>query len=65
MPFLFFVDANENLVMPDGVATPSNPLVAPVEQEELEEVPFEMNVFQRLREDVSHTDTTMCRSLSF
>jgi hypothetical protein len=40
MPFLFFVDAGENLVMADGVAMPSNPLVALVEQEELEEVPL-------------------------
>jgi hypothetical protein len=31
MPFLFFVDVGENLVMADGVATRSNPLVAPIE----------------------------------
>ncbi len=50
---LVFVDAGENLVMADDVATPSNPSVAPVEQEELEEVPFEVNVSQRLREKES------------
>jgi hypothetical protein len=33
--------------MVDDVATPLNPLVAPVEQEELEEAPFNMNVSQR------------------
>jgi hypothetical protein len=32
--------------MADDVAMPLNPLVAPVEQEELEEAPFDMNVFQ-------------------
>jgi len=39
------------LVMPDGDATPSNPPVAPVQQEELEEAPFDLNVFQRPREE--------------
>jgi len=37
--------------MADDVATPSNPLVAPVEQEELKKAPLDMNVFQRLREE--------------
>jgi len=37
--------------MADDVATPLNPLVAPVEQEELEETSFDMNVFQRPREE--------------
>jgi hypothetical protein len=41
--------------MADDVARPSNPLVAPVDKEELEETPFdevalEMNVFQRPHE---------------
>jgi hypothetical protein len=44
---LVFVDAGENLVMVDDVATPSNPLVSLVEKEELEEAPLDMNVFQR------------------
>jgi len=43
---LVFVDAGENLVMADDVAMPSNPSVAPVEQEELEEVPLVVNVSQ-------------------
>jgi len=42
-----FVDVGEILFMADDVATPSNPPVAPVEQEKLEEVPLDMNVFQR------------------
>jgi hypothetical protein len=33
--------------MADDVVTPSNPPVAPVEQEELEETPLNMIVFQR------------------
>jgi len=37
--------------MADDVATPSNPLVAPVEQEELKKAPLDMNVFQRPREE--------------
>ncbi len=51
MPFLVFVDAGENLVMVDGVATSSNPSVAPIEQKELEEVPLEVNVSQRPRKE--------------
>jgi hypothetical protein len=41
-----FVDVNENLNMPDDVATPSNPLVAPVKKERLEKTPFDVNVSQ-------------------
>jgi hypothetical protein len=37
--------------MADDVATPSNPPVAPVQQEELEEVPFDLDVSQRPREE--------------
>jgi len=37
--------------MADDVATPSNPPVAPVEQEELEETPLDVIVFQRPREE--------------
>ncbi len=36
--------------MANEVATPLNPLVVPVEQEELEEALFNVNVSQRLRE---------------
>jgi hypothetical protein len=50
---LVFVDASENLVMADDVATPLNPSVAPIEQEELEEVPLEVNVSQQSREEES------------
>jgi hypothetical protein len=37
--------------MADDVATPLNPLVAPVEHDELEEASFDMNVSQRPREE--------------
>jgi hypothetical protein len=37
--------------MADDVATPSNPPVALVEQEELEEAPLDMNVSQWPREE--------------
>ncbi len=47
---LVFVDAGEILVMADDVATPSNPLVALVEHEELEEALFDVNVSQQLHE---------------
>jgi hypothetical protein len=46
-----FVDACENLVMSDDVATLSDPPVAPVEKEELEKVLFDMNVSQRSHEE--------------
>jgi hypothetical protein len=48
--FWFFVDACENLVMVDDVATPSNPPVSLVKKKELEEAPLDVNVSQRLRE---------------
>jgi hypothetical protein len=32
--------------MEDDDATPSNPLVAPVQQEEFEEAPLDLDVFQ-------------------
>jgi hypothetical protein len=41
-----FVHASENLVMADDVTTPSNLPIALVEQKELEETPFDMNVSQ-------------------
>jgi len=50
---LVFVDASESLVMADDVATPSNPSVALVEQEKLEEVSLEVNVSQLSREKES------------
>ncbi len=39
------------LVMADDDATPSNLPVAPIQQEELEEAPFDLNVSQRSREE--------------
>ncbi len=46
-----FVDASENLVMADDVATPSDSLVILVEKEEPEETPLNMNISQRSREE--------------
>jgi hypothetical protein len=56
-----FVDASDNLVMVDDVTTPSNPLVATVDKEKLEEITLdgtpldevvlEVNVFQRSHEE--------------
>ncbi len=46
-----FVDADEILVMANDVVTPSNLSVAPVEQEELKEAPFDVNVSQRPRKE--------------
>jgi hypothetical protein len=37
--------------MADDGTTPSNPLVALVQQEELEEAPFDLDVSQRLHEE--------------
>jgi hypothetical protein len=36
-----FVDAGDNLIMADDVATPSNPPVATIDKEELEETMFD------------------------
>ncbi len=47
------VDVGENLIMADDVATPSDPSVAPVEKEELKEVPLDVNVFQWSRKEPS------------
>jgi hypothetical protein len=48
---LVFVDAGEIFVMADDVTTPSNPSVAPVEQEEFKKASLDMNVSQRSREE--------------
>jgi hypothetical protein len=48
---LVFVDAGENLVMTNDVATPSNPPVSLVEKEKLEEASLDVNVSQRSREE--------------
>jgi hypothetical protein len=41
-----FVDAGENLIMADDVATTSNLPIAPIEKEKLEEAPLDANVSQ-------------------
>jgi hypothetical protein len=51
LPSWFFVDAGENLVMVDDVATPSNLPVSLVKKEELEEASFDVNVSQQSREE--------------
>jgi hypothetical protein len=48
---LGFLLIQAQLVMADDDAPPSNPPVAPVQQEELEEAPFDLNVSQRPREE--------------
>jgi hypothetical protein len=50
LPFWFLL-MQVQLVMADDDATPSNPLVAPVLEEELEEAPIDLNVSQRPREE--------------
>jgi hypothetical protein len=47
---LVFVDAGENLVMANDVATPSN-LPILIEKEELKEAPLDVNVSQWSREE--------------
>jgi len=47
LPFWFFVDVGEHLVMADDVATPSNPLVSLEEKEKLEEAPLDVKVSQQ------------------
>jgi len=48
---LVFVDADENLIMADDVAMPSNPLVSLIKKEEFEEALFDVNVSQWSREE--------------
>jgi hypothetical protein len=43
---LVCVDVGEDLVMVDDVVTPLNPLITPIEEEKLEELMFDVNVFQ-------------------
>ncbi len=47
----FFVDVGGNLVMANDVTMPSNPPVAPIEEEKLEEASLDMNVSQRSCEE--------------
>jgi hypothetical protein len=53
LPFDFFVDVDENLVMADDVATPSNPPVAPVEKEKLEDAPLDEASFDKAPLDIN------------
>ncbi len=46
-----FVNVGENLIMADDVTTPSNPPFALIEEEELKEAPFDVNVFQQSRKE--------------
>jgi len=63
---LVFVDASENLVMVDDVATPSNPPISLVKKEELEEAPVDMNVFQALFFTITcAVDVQMARARPF
>jgi hypothetical protein len=48
---LFFIDVGEDSVMADDVVMSSNPLVTLVKEEELEEAPLNMNVFQQLNDE--------------
>jgi hypothetical protein len=50
LPYWFLL-MQVQLVMTDDDATPSNPPVAPVQQEELEEAPLDLNVSQRPHEE--------------
>ncbi len=46
LPFWFFVDVSENLIMVDDVATFSNPPISPIDKEKLEKTSFNVNVSQ-------------------
>jgi hypothetical protein len=48
---LVFGNASEDSIMADDVVTPSNPPIAPVEKEELEETLLDVNVFQQSRDE--------------
>ncbi len=50
LPFWFLL-MHVQLVMEDDDATPSNPLVAPVQPEEFEKALLDLNVSQRSREE--------------
>jgi hypothetical protein len=50
---LVFVDVGEDSIRADDVVTPSNPPVALVEEEELKETLFDVNVSQRSHDEES------------
>ncbi len=43
---MVFVDACDDSIMANDVVMPLNPLVVPVEEEELEEAPLDVNISQ-------------------
>jgi hypothetical protein len=47
----WFLLMQVQLIMADNDTTPSNPPIAPVQQEELEEAPLDLNVSQRPRKE--------------
>ncbi len=47
---MVFVDVNEDSIMVDDVVMPLNLPIAPIEEEELEETPRNVNVSQWLHE---------------
>jgi hypothetical protein len=53
LPFDFFVDACENLVMADDVITLLNPPVAPIEKEKLEDAPLDKAPFDEAPLDIN------------
>jgi len=48
---LVFIDAGEDLIMVNDVVMLSNIFYAPIEEEELKETPFDVNVTQRSRKE--------------
>jgi hypothetical protein len=43
---LVFIDVGEDSIMANDVVTPLNPLVVPIEEEELEKTMFNVNISQ-------------------
>jgi len=43
---LVFIDVGEDSIMANDVVTPLNPLVVPIEKEELEKTMFNVNISQ-------------------
>ncbi len=44
---MVFINAGEDSIMADNVIMPSNPPITPVEEDELEEAPLDVNVSQQ------------------
>ncbi len=56
---MVFIDVGEDSIMANDVVGPSNPLIVPIEKEELKKTLFDMNVSQRLHEEKS-SKKVMC-----